>query len=68
MTSEREQIESDTARRTPARTVSLGMASENCLDVQVDAWEYTTLGEICARGKGGVQTGHSAVNYMPQIM
>ena len=33
------------------------MASENLFDVQVDAWEYTTLGEICARGKGGVQTG-----------
>ena len=33
------------------------MASENLFDVRVDAWEYTTLGEICARGKGGVQTG-----------
>ena len=33
------------------------MASENLFDVRVDAWEYTTLGAICARGKGGVQTG-----------
>jgi len=26
-------------------------------DLRIDGWDYTTLGEICAKGQGGVQTG-----------
>lgn len=33
------------------------MASESLFDLRVDGWEYTSLGEICAKGHGGVQTG-----------
>ena len=33
------------------------MASESLFEVEIEGWEYTTLGDISARGNGGVQTG-----------
>ena len=46
------------------------MAGEKLVGALPTGWEYTTLGEVCARGGGGVQTGPfgsqlHAADYVP---
>ncbi len=67
----REVIRRDKVVVQEARPSTIGgMAGEALVGLLPPAWEYTTLGELCARGGGNVQTGPfgsqlHAADYVP---